>query len=207
MRCYQPTCAAATCWPSPPPAAYHHSMASTYNETPRPPVVAVADGCSWPLVRRETVGDLLRRDLGWSEPAPHDHPHDAIVAASRPPSALHDHRAGAAVFDEYLCLQYEIAPVPASLLGDTHLHEGGDGGVAVDGHRTCFTGAAAPTGSRATGLASSERCSSVRGPGPPWGTSECCSPFAHTAGLSRLLCEVPLSLEDHTVRRTSIDRA
>ncbi|MDO8108287.1 diaminopimelate decarboxylase [Isoptericola sp. b441] len=44
--------------------AYGRSMASNYNLVPRPPVVAVADGRSRVLVRRETVEDLLRLDLG-----------------------------------------------------------------------------------------------------------------------------------------------
>lgn len=44
--------------------AYCFSLASTYNYTPRPPVVAVRDGHARILVRRETVADLLARDLG-----------------------------------------------------------------------------------------------------------------------------------------------
>src|ERR1700722_15013004 len=44
--------------------AYHHSMASNYNMVGRPPVVAVADGRARELVRRETVADLLSRELG-----------------------------------------------------------------------------------------------------------------------------------------------
>lgn len=44
--------------------AYHHSMASTFNVVGRPPVVAVRDGRARVLVRRETVDDLLARDLG-----------------------------------------------------------------------------------------------------------------------------------------------
>lgn len=45
--------------------AYHVSMASGYNATGRPPVVAVAgEGRSRLLVRRESVEDLLRRDVG-----------------------------------------------------------------------------------------------------------------------------------------------
>ena len=45
--------------------AYHHSMASAYNMVGRPPLVAVADGRTRELVRRETVPDLLARDRGW----------------------------------------------------------------------------------------------------------------------------------------------
>ncbi|MEJ8660697.1 diaminopimelate decarboxylase [Streptomyces sp. MS1.AVA.4] len=45
--------------------AYHVSMASGYNTTGRPPVVAVAAvGRSRLLVRRESIDDLLRRDVG-----------------------------------------------------------------------------------------------------------------------------------------------
>jgi len=44
--------------------AYHHSMASNYNMVGRPPLVAVADGRTRELVRRETTADLLARDRG-----------------------------------------------------------------------------------------------------------------------------------------------
>jgi diaminopimelate decarboxylase len=44
--------------------AYHHAMASNYNHLARPPVIAVRDGQAWPLIRRETDEDLLRRDVG-----------------------------------------------------------------------------------------------------------------------------------------------
>ncbi|WP_326596555.1 diaminopimelate decarboxylase [Streptomyces sp. NBC_01803] len=44
--------------------AYCRSMASNYNHTPRPPVVAVADGSARVIVRRETEEDLLRLDVG-----------------------------------------------------------------------------------------------------------------------------------------------
>jgi diaminopimelate decarboxylase len=44
--------------------AYHRSMASNYNHVPRPPVVAVRDGASRVLIRRETEADLLALDLG-----------------------------------------------------------------------------------------------------------------------------------------------
>jgi diaminopimelate decarboxylase len=45
--------------------AYCRSMASNYNHVPRPPVVAVRDGSSRVIVRRETEDDLLRLDPGW----------------------------------------------------------------------------------------------------------------------------------------------
>jgi diaminopimelate decarboxylase len=44
--------------------AYHHSMASNYNRVGRPPVVAVRGGRARALVRRETVEDLIRLDVG-----------------------------------------------------------------------------------------------------------------------------------------------
>jgi diaminopimelate decarboxylase len=44
--------------------AYCRSMASNYNHVPRPPVVAVKDGASTVLLRRETEDDLLRLDVG-----------------------------------------------------------------------------------------------------------------------------------------------
>ena len=40
--------------------AYCYSMASNYNRLPRPPLVAVADGSSRQLLRRETDDDLMR---------------------------------------------------------------------------------------------------------------------------------------------------
>jgi len=45
--------------------AYCHAMASNYNRIPRPPVVAVADGRSELLVRRETLEQLMATDVGW----------------------------------------------------------------------------------------------------------------------------------------------
>ena len=44
--------------------AYSRSMASNYNHTPRPPVVAVRDGRLFELLRRETVDDMLTLDVG-----------------------------------------------------------------------------------------------------------------------------------------------
>ena len=44
--------------------AYHLSMASTYNQVGRPPVVAVRGGRARLLVRRETWADLDERDVG-----------------------------------------------------------------------------------------------------------------------------------------------
>ena len=53
--------------------AYHHSMASTYTMVGRPPVVAVNDGRTRELVRRETIADLLSRDRARTEPPPMRH--------------------------------------------------------------------------------------------------------------------------------------
>ncbi|MFD8985511.1 diaminopimelate decarboxylase [Streptomyces sp. NPDC059564] len=44
--------------------AYHLSMASGYNLVGRPPVVAVRDGSARLLVRRESLDDMSRRDVG-----------------------------------------------------------------------------------------------------------------------------------------------
>ena len=48
--------------------AYCWSLASNYNYLGRPPVVAVLDGVSRVLVRRETEADLLSRDTGLEKP-------------------------------------------------------------------------------------------------------------------------------------------
>lgn len=45
--------------------AYHHSMAAPYNAVGRPPVVAVAGGAARELVRRETIADLMVREVGY----------------------------------------------------------------------------------------------------------------------------------------------
>ncbi|MUL66024.1 diaminopimelate decarboxylase [Mycobacterium sp. CBMA 234] len=44
--------------------AYHHSTDSNFTMTTRPPVVAVCDRQVRPLIRRETMADLLLRDCG-----------------------------------------------------------------------------------------------------------------------------------------------
>jgi diaminopimelate decarboxylase len=49
--------------------AYTLSMASNYNLVPRPPLLLLRDGQAYPLQRRETVDDLLRRDLDAPPPA------------------------------------------------------------------------------------------------------------------------------------------
>jgi diaminopimelate decarboxylase len=50
--------------------AYHHSMASTYNMVGRPPLVAVKDGSTRELIRRETIADLLSRDRVYKKRPP-----------------------------------------------------------------------------------------------------------------------------------------
>ncbi|MFF0342416.1 diaminopimelate decarboxylase [Kribbella sp. NPDC004875] len=47
--------------------AYCRSMASNYNHVPRPPVIAVKDGRTRVVVRRETEDDLLLLDMGAAE--------------------------------------------------------------------------------------------------------------------------------------------
>jgi diaminopimelate decarboxylase len=59
--------------------AYHLSMASTYNGFPRPAAVMVAEGQAYLIQRRETVDDLVRRDLALSWTSPN-------YAARKPPS-------------------------------------------------------------------------------------------------------------------------
>ncbi|MER5972951.1 diaminopimelate decarboxylase [Streptomyces sp. NPDC002055] len=44
--------------------AYHLSMASGYNLVGRPPVIAVAQGRARVLIRRESLDDMSRRDIG-----------------------------------------------------------------------------------------------------------------------------------------------
>lgn len=59
--------------------AYCHQLASNYNATPRPPVLAVRDGAVRELVRRESIDDLLARDTGFAaqHPRPLDNHGDA----------------------------------------------------------------------------------------------------------------------------------
>jgi len=48
---------------TPATGAYGHAMANNYNGVPRPPVVFVAGGDARLVVRRETVEDLVLRDV------------------------------------------------------------------------------------------------------------------------------------------------
>lgn len=43
--------------------AYNYSMASNYNRYPRPAAIMAANGKARLIVRRESLGDLLRQDL------------------------------------------------------------------------------------------------------------------------------------------------
>ncbi|MBV8601206.1 MAG: diaminopimelate decarboxylase, partial [Candidatus Eremiobacteraeota bacterium] len=43
--------------------AYTYSMASNYNRFPRPAVVEVGDGHHRPIVRRESLADVMRNDI------------------------------------------------------------------------------------------------------------------------------------------------
>jgi len=63
--------------------AYCWSLSSNYNYLGRPAVVAVRDGGSRVLVRRENEHDLLRRDTGYSSEAEH------IDVDSLPDSEIH----------------------------------------------------------------------------------------------------------------------
>ncbi len=64
-------------------SAHHHSMASTYNMVGRPPLVAVTDGRSRELVRRETIADLLSRDPVYAKPIPRRRtPVESAIGAS-----------------------------------------------------------------------------------------------------------------------------
>src|SRR4051795_2849219 len=49
--------------------AYCHAMASNYNKVPRPPVIAVPEGRSAVVVRRESLRQLLATDAGFDTEA------------------------------------------------------------------------------------------------------------------------------------------
>jgi diaminopimelate decarboxylase len=49
--------------------AYCRSMASSYNWVGRPPVIAVRDGRTKVVLRREGIADLLALDPGATQPA------------------------------------------------------------------------------------------------------------------------------------------
>ncbi|HTD45835.1 MAG TPA: diaminopimelate decarboxylase, partial [bacterium] len=43
--------------------AYNYAMAGNYNRYPRPPIIFVRDGRARVVVNRETVDDLLAKDV------------------------------------------------------------------------------------------------------------------------------------------------
>ena len=59
-----PARGSATCWPCRRPGAYCFTMANNYNGARRIPVVFARDGAARLVVRRETLADLLARDVG-----------------------------------------------------------------------------------------------------------------------------------------------
>jgi diaminopimelate decarboxylase len=48
---------------TPATGAYGYAMANNYNGIPRPPVIFCSGGDAKVVVRRETYGDLMRRDV------------------------------------------------------------------------------------------------------------------------------------------------
>jgi diaminopimelate decarboxylase len=62
--------------------AYCWALASNYNYLGRPAVVAVLDGHSRVLIRRETDEDLLRRDAGYTSSA--ENPHHSNLHVTEP---------------------------------------------------------------------------------------------------------------------------
>jgi diaminopimelate decarboxylase len=67
--------------------AYCWALASNYNYLGRPAVVAVLDGHSRVLIRRETDEDLLRRDAGYTSSAENPH-HSALELGAEAISGL-----------------------------------------------------------------------------------------------------------------------
>ena len=102
---------------------------------------------------------------------------------------------GSGLWEHCVWLQYAVSPIPDALTGDHDLHEGGDVGIALDGHRHVHHGCrsayrVADSGARVVGALKV-------GPAT-WPASGLVrvlfAPFAHTAGLDRILCEVRLIL-------------
>lgn len=52
---------------APAAGAYQMSMSSNYNLVGRPPVVSVRDGRVRPMLRRETVADMMVREVSWDD--------------------------------------------------------------------------------------------------------------------------------------------
>ena len=115
---------------------------------------------------------------------------------------------GSGLCDECLCLQYVVSPIPAVLVGDGSLHEGGDAGLAIDSqrrvHRDCRSAyRASRTGESVVGAL---KIGPAAWPGLGRVTV-LFYPFAHTPGLHRSLCEVRVLIDGTGVRGATIRRA
>jgi hypothetical protein len=103
---------------------------------------------------------------------------------------------GAEVLDRYLCLRYEVTPIPRALIGTAELREGDRAGIAIEPRRrVCHQCSSAyrtsRTGSRVIGaLKFGPECwSEIRT------LAVLFAPFAHTPALRGLLCETRLTLD------------
>ena len=112
------------------------------------------------------------------------------------------------VFDSYLCLRYEVTPIPRALIGDTELREGDRAGIAVDSrsgvcHQCSSAYRTSRTGSRVIGAVKvgPECWSEIRT------LAVLFSPFAHTPALRGHLCEARLTLNAGSVGVTSVRAA
>jgi hypothetical protein len=115
---------------------------------------------------------------------------------------------GSGLHEQCVWLQYTVSPIPYAPTGDHDLHEGGDVGIAVDGHRhvhhRCRSAyRVADTGGRVVGAlkvgpATWPRSGVVR---------VLFAPFAHTPGLDRILCEACVILQAGEVRSAAVRRA
>jgi hypothetical protein len=112
------------------------------------------------------------------------------------------------VFGSYLCLRYEVAPIPRALIGAADLREGDRAGIAVDSRRgVCHQCSSAyrtsRTGSRVIGAVKvgPECWSEIRT------LAVLFSPFAHTPALRRHLCETRLTLDAGRVGVISVRAA
>ena len=115
---------------------------------------------------------------------------------------------GAEVFDSYLCLRYEVSPIPRALIGAVELREGDSAGIAIDSRRrVCHQCSSAyrtsRTGSRVIGAVKvgPECWSEIRT------LAVLFSPFAHTPALRGHLCETRLTLDAGRVGVISVRAA
>lgn len=112
------------------------------------------------------------------------------------------------VFDSYLCLRYEVTPVPRALIGAAELYEGDRAGIAVDSRRgVCHQCSSAYRTSRA-----GSRVIGALKVGPEcWSEIRTLavlfSPFAHTPALRGHLCETRLTLDAGRVGVISVRAA